>query len=67
MRGRCNVANRWGSGTTCEKPSNTEAAKELQARIAAMQAERTKQDSIWIQEPEKESGSKTHIKEQPSK
>lgn len=43
---RC-ALNRWGPGTTCERPINTEAAKELQAKIAAMKAEREKQDSIW--------------------
>jgi hypothetical protein len=42
----CSV-NRWGTGTTCERPSNSEAAKELQARIAAMSQERAKQDMMW--------------------
>lgn len=44
----CSV-NRWGKGTTCERPSNSEAAKELQARIAAMSQERAKQDMMWTQ------------------
>ena len=43
---RC-ALNRWGPGTTCERPINTESSKELQAKIAAMKAEREKQDSIW--------------------
>ena len=43
---RCGV-NRWGPGTTCERPINTEAAKELQERMAAMAKERTKQDQMW--------------------
>ena len=43
---RCGV-NRWGPGTTCERPINTEAAKELQQRMAAMAKERTKQDQMW--------------------
>ena len=42
----CSV-NRWGSGTTCEKPRSTELAKELQNRITAMNNERAKQDTIW--------------------
>lgn len=42
----CSI-NRWGKGTTCERPSNSEAAKELQARIAAMSQERAKQDMMW--------------------
>lgn len=45
---RCAV-NRWGSGTTCERPINTESSKELQIKMAAMKAEREKQDSIWTQ------------------
>jgi len=45
---RC-ALNRWGPGTTCERPINTEASKELQAKIKAMQEERAKQDTIWTQ------------------
>lgn len=45
---RCGV-NRWGPGTTCERPTNTEAAKEIQQRLALLEAERTKQDLIWTQ------------------
>ena len=43
---RC-AMNRWGPGTTCERPINTESSKDLQAKIALMKAERDKQDSIW--------------------
>jgi len=43
---RC-ALNRWGPGTTCERPINTESSKDLQAKIAAMKAERDKQDTIW--------------------
>ena len=50
----CSV-NRWGTGTTCERPSNSEAAKELQARIAAMSQERAKQDMMWTQSSSSES------------
>lgn len=45
---RCSV-NRWGPGTTCEKPINTEATKELKAKLDALQKERAKQDSVWTQ------------------
>ena len=45
---RCGV-NRWGPGTTCERPINTEAAKEIRERLAVLEAERTKQDQIWTQ------------------
>jgi hypothetical protein len=49
---RC-ACNRWGPGTTCEKPSNTAASKELQDRLTAMRNERTTQDKMWDTEPEK--------------
>jgi hypothetical protein len=45
---RCGV-NRWGPGTTCERPINTEASKEIQQRLASLEAERTRQDQIWTQ------------------
>ena len=47
---RCGV-NRWGPGTTCERPINTEAAKELKERMAAMAKERSKQDQMWDSAP----------------
>ena len=34
-------------GTTVERPKNTESVKELQARLASMNAERSKQDRMW--------------------
>ena len=43
---KCAV-NRWGPGTTCERPTNTPASKELQDRLKQMQAERAKQDKMW--------------------
>lgn len=43
---RC-ACNRWGSGTTCEKPSNTVQAKELEQQLAKLKAERAKLDTIW--------------------
>ena len=36
---------RWGPGTTCERPSNTAATKEMEAKLAALKAEREKQDA----------------------
>jgi len=48
---KCAV-NRWGPGTTCERPTNTPASKELQDRLKQMQAERAKQDQMWtFEEP----------------
>jgi hypothetical protein len=48
---RC-ACNRWGPGTTCERPSNTVASKELQERLAKMQQDRSQQDKMWITEGE---------------
>ena len=38
---------RWGQGTTCERPTNSPAAKEMQDRLAQMKAERASQDGMW--------------------
>jgi hypothetical protein len=49
----CGV-KRWGPGTTKERTPNTETAKELQERMAKLNAERAKQDQMWNKsEPEK--------------
>ncbi len=48
---RC-ACNRWGPGTTCEKPTNSAASKELQEKLAAMRNERMAQDKMWDTEPE---------------
>jgi hypothetical protein len=42
---RC-TSCRWGSGTTSEKP--TVGSKEMEAKFAAMQAERVKQDTLFF-------------------
>jgi hypothetical protein len=44
------VRNKWGSGTTCEKPPDTLAAKEVKSNFEKMMAERIKQDSAWFAE-----------------
>jgi hypothetical protein len=41
------ACNRWGPGTTCERPTNTQNAKDLQDKLAKMRSERTEQDKIW--------------------
>jgi hypothetical protein len=38
---------KWQPGTTVERPKNTESVKELQGRLASMNAERSKQDRMW--------------------
>jgi hypothetical protein len=43
---KCGV-NRWGPGTTCERPIKSESSNELKQRLALLEAERIKQDNIW--------------------
>lgn len=43
---RC-ALNRWGPGTTCERPTNTQNAKDLQDKLAALRSERKEQDKMW--------------------
>jgi hypothetical protein len=38
---------RWGTGTPCVREPATAAAKEVSDKLAAMRAEREKQDSAW--------------------
>jgi hypothetical protein len=45
MRPPACVSCKWGSGTTCEKP--TIGTKELSDKLAAIQAEREKQDNTF--------------------
>jgi hypothetical protein len=49
---RCPHA-KWGpgSGTTCEKPTNSVATKELEERLQKMREDRAKTDTMWLEEP----------------
>jgi hypothetical protein len=38
---------RWGAGTPCVREPATAAAKEVSDKLAAMRAEREKQDGMW--------------------
>lgn len=61
----CCSVNRWGPGTTCEKPRNSESANELKTRIEKMNLERAKQDSMWkplVSVTESESSSPVIVK-----
>jgi hypothetical protein len=40
------VANRWGQGTCSSDKPKTEVAKEMEAKLAALKAEREKQDLL---------------------
>jgi hypothetical protein len=44
------VANRWGQGT-CSSERKTEVAKEMEAKLAALKAEREKQDQQLVSIP----------------
>lgn len=41
------MRNRWGKGTTCEKTPDTESSKEMKDKLALLQAERARQDTMW--------------------
>jgi len=38
---------RWGSGVSCTKEPDTAASKEMGEKLAAMRAERERQDTMW--------------------
>jgi hypothetical protein len=38
-------------GSSCEKPADPKVKKELDTKLAQMQAERLKQDQMWAQQP----------------
>ena len=42
------VRCKWGTGTTCERPPDTVAAKEVKSNFEKMMAERAKQDANWF-------------------
>ncbi len=42
------VRCKWGAGTTCERPPDTVAAKEVKSNFEKMMAERAKQDAQWF-------------------
>ena len=44
------ACRRWGPGTTCEKPVDTPSARELDAKMKALMAEREKQGNFWLGE-----------------
>lgn len=48
------MMNRWGSGSGCTvKPPDSAAAKEAEAKVAAMIRERERQDAeLWGSQPE---------------
>ena len=51
MRPPACVSCKWGTGTTCERESNTAASKELEAKLKEMMNARTQQDAKWFAPP----------------
>lgn len=51
MRPPACVSCKWGTGTTCEKPSTSGSTKELEAKLKEMQAQRVQQDVAWFAPP----------------
>ena len=66
MRPPACVSCKWGTGTTCERESNTAASKELEARLKQMQQERNNQDIAWFAPP-KETTQKQDPKKKSTK
>ena len=54
---------RWGTGTTRDRESDTDVAKEARARMAAMTAEREKQDEMWSAKPSDAGGAQLVLRE----
>lgn len=48
------VSCKWGTGTTCEKPTNSIAKKELDTKLKEMMEARAKQDESWFAPPQEE-------------
>jgi hypothetical protein len=44
------ACRRWGPGTTCERPINTENSRELETKMKQMMAERERQSTFWTAE-----------------
>jgi hypothetical protein len=47
MKSPACTQNKWGKGTTTDRVPDTDASKEMKARLAAVMAEREKQDCMW--------------------
>jgi hypothetical protein len=54
--------NRWGKGTTTERPINTVATKELQERLEAIKNERAEQDRMWDEDDNKVTSKLSQLK-----
>lgn len=48
MRPPACVSCKWGTGTTCEKPTSTASSKEVEAKLKEMMNARLQQDAMWV-------------------
>ncbi len=48
MRPPACVSCKWGTGTTCERQTNSVASKELDAKFKDMLNARLQQDAMWV-------------------
>ena len=67
MRPPACVSCKWGTGTACEKPTNTVAAKEVKNKLEEMMAERAKQDAKWFAPPSFETKKETQTQTETEK
>jgi hypothetical protein len=54
MKSPACTQSRWGSGTTTDRIPDTDTSKEVKARLAAVMAERDRQDCMWTTPTKKE-------------
>jgi hypothetical protein len=43
--------NRWGTGVSSSSNTRSDTDKEMEDKLKKMKDERSKQDTMWIQEP----------------
>jgi hypothetical protein len=60
MRPPACVTCKWGTGTTCERQTNTAASKEIEAKLKQMMADRTQQDVAWFAPPQEPTPTNGH-------
>ena len=67
MRPPACVSCKWGTGTTCEKPTSTVSSKEIEAKLKEMMAARSQQDAKWFAPPKQDIQTSIKSQEQVKK
>jgi len=49
--------NRWGTGSCSSYTPKTQESKEMEDKLKKMMADRAKQDTMWLEQPQKISNS----------